>query len=297
MEKLKPGDTVAIIAPASHQVTGAENLVEQGLSCLEAWGLNVRLLCSPEKKHFYLAGEDEYRAEMLRESLTDPEIRAVFATRGGYGSLRILPILAGIEVPQPRYFCGFSDLTVFLMAFEQQFPSVQAIHSPGIANRAFTGEEVEAALNRDRLHQVLFGNDKSYSQDIQVIKPGTASGPIVGGCLSVLLSLFGTAYEPEFSGKILFLEDVAEKPYVIDRLLTQLVVSGKLERVKGIVFGDMPDCSDGQNNLQEVIADALRSVLCPIVYGFRCGHGDVNVAFELGQLATINTQSKTFSLS
>ncbi|MCB1754989.1 MAG: LD-carboxypeptidase [Gammaproteobacteria bacterium] len=296
MDKLAVGDKVALIAPAARQVRGTEWMIEKAGEILEGWGLRVQMYGSPAERHFYLAGTDEQRARHLLDALREPDVRAVFVTRGGYGSPRLLPYLRESFSASDRYFCGFSDLTALLLTFEQRFPHICPIHAPAVATPAFCGDEPQSVLNRDRLQRVLFEQADAYQQPIEVIKSGSASGPLSGGCLSVLTGLLGTPFEPEFSDRILFLEDVNEKPFRIDRMLTQLKLAGKLQRLRGIVFGDMCACSDSQNDLHEVIADVLQGVDCPVVAGFSAGHARLNIAFRLGQQAVIDGVTKTFSL-
>ena len=296
MLKMQAGDDVAVIAPASHQVRGAEGLIEAGCQRLSDWGLEVHLLCSPQKRHFYLAGDDAYRGDKLAQALTDPKFRAVFATRGGYGSLRLLPKLDTMTASDNRFFCGFSDLTALLFAVRQRFPGYESVHAPGIANLAFSGDSTEAEQNRQRLRQVLFESE-TLDVPVKTLKHGQASGPLIGGCLSVMQTLLATPWEPDLSGKILFLEDVSEKPYVIDRMLTQFLLSDRLDRANGIIFGEMHNCGDGKHELSAVIADSLRHLDCPVVSGFPAGHGPLNLAFRFGQNATIDTTQGRVSLT
>ncbi len=297
--KLKPKDLVVLIAPASHQARGSEWMIQKAKEVLEGWGLQVELLCSSSARHFYLAGDDGFRSNNLTKALTDPRIKAVFCTRGGYGSLRLLPGVfqpLGQQTISERFFCGFSDITSLLLSFDNRLPQILPVHAPGLASRAFLDDSSTGGNNRSRLYTVLFESDDGYEQTVEVIKSGTASGPIVGGCLSALVGLIGTPYEPDFDHRILFLEDVREKPFRIDRMLTHLILAGKLEKVRGIVFGDMHGCSDSVNDLRKVIEDVLRSYEFPVVLGFQAGHGEINSAFRFNQMANINTALSKFTL-
>ncbi len=296
MIKLKAGDSVAIIAPAACQRFGTEWMVDKAVNILQGWGLNVQLYYSSQKRHFYLAGDDAYRKKNLLFSLNDPDIRGIFVTRGGYGSPRLLPFINAAIVCRPKIFCGFSDISALMFALNIELPQIECIHGPTLASPAFVDDSESGGINRQRLHRVLFDQNNGYQQHVEVIRPGNTSGPMVGGCLSVLISLLGTRFEPDFNQKILFLEDVDEKPFRIDRMLTQLSQAGKLQNVKGIVFGDMPDCEDSANPLQSVIKDTLRHYDFPIVYGFNAGHGAVNTAFRFDQETSIDCNKQLISL-
>lgn len=296
MLKLEKGDKVAIIAPASYLSNDNHGLAKKGVEILQSWGLEVLELHDLNQRHFYLAGRDEYRSQQMLAALRAPDIKGIFSTRGGYGSARLLPSLAKFEASTPRFFCGFSDITALTLAFDTRFPGIQCIHGPNVFGDAFAGDSTAAELNRQRLHDVLFYGERGVEQALCVLNPGEVTAPITGGCLSIIISLLGTDFEPDFSGKIVFLEDVGEKPYAIDRMLTQLRQAGKFDAVKGLVFGDMHDCSDRQNDLMSVITEALQGCEFPIVYGFEAGHGPVNRAFIYGQSAQIDSQTQAIRL-
>ncbi|HBR99263.1 MAG TPA: LD-carboxypeptidase [Gammaproteobacteria bacterium] len=296
MPLLHAGDVVALVAPAAHQAGSGLDLIAQACQQLTDWGLVVQVLCEPERRHFYLAGDDAHRAQQLQTALTDPDIRGVFVTRGGYGSTRVLPLLAGRPVAD-RVICGYSDISSLLFNLPQIYPGVSAVHGPGLAGAHFLADTDTAATNRHRLQALLFSDCAAYGQAVDVIRPGQAQGPLVGGNLSVLVSLLGTPFAPDFTGQVLFLEDVGEKPYVIDRMLTQLRLAGKLNGLRGLVFGDMEACHDGHHDVREVIADALGPTPYPVVYGFRAGHGALNTAFRFGQVAMIASADATLTLA
>jgi muramoyltetrapeptide carboxypeptidase len=196
-----------------------------------------------------------------------------------------------------RYFCGFSDITSLLFGLQQQVEGVQAVHAPNLATAQFCDDSPQAHANRLRLHALLFGaTTPVYEQQIQVIAPGVATGPIVGGCLSVFVGLLGTPFQPNLQGKILFLEDVAEKPYRIDRMLMQLQLSGVLQGIKGLVFGEMLQCDDDTHQLGDIIADVLAESDFPVVMGVHAGHAPVNMAFMFNQQARIDTFESSFYL-
>lgn len=291
MLTLKKGDKVAVVAPASYLSDDSSCFARIGIEVLESWGLEVVELFDLSQRHFYLAGTDEYRSQQLQTGLTEPDIRGIFCTRGGYGSARLLATLPELELNAPRLFCGFSDVTALTMTFDQRIPNVHSIHGPNVCSASFVADSAEADGNRQRLRNLLFDGESGLEQKLDVLRPGSATAPITGGCLSVIVSLVGTAFEPDFTGKIVFLEDVGEKPYAIDRMLTQLIQAGMFASIKGLVFGDMHGCTDPHNKLQSVISDVLKDYDFPIMYGFEAGHGPVNLAFAYGQRAEIDTST------
>lgn len=296
MLTLEKGDKVAIVAPASYLRDEDRSFARSGAEILQSWGLEVVEFFDLTQRHFYCAGTDEYRSQQLQSALEAPEIKGVFCTRGGYGSARLLSALPELELMRPRLFCGFSDITALTMAFEKHYPSIHSIHGPNVCGASFVADNFDAESNRQCLHDLLFYGDQGLEQTLQVLCPGYALAPISGGCLSVITSLLGTNFEPDFSGKILFLEDVGEKPYVIDRMLTQLTQAGMFAAVKGLVIGDMHGCTDHHNDLPSVITDVMKNLELPIMYGFKAGHGPVNRAFAYGQLAEIDSSTQSFRL-
>ncbi len=296
MLKLKKGDKVAIVAPASYLSYAKHYLLENACEILQSWGLQVVTHYDLSQKHFYFAGDEQYRASQLLAVVKKPDIKAIFVTRGGYGCARLLPALGEFAAISPRLFCGFSDITALTLAFETCSSNLQFIHGPGLAVESFAGDSIDASVNRQRLHELMFHGEQGLERNLTVLNEGRATAPITGGCLSVVCSLLGTSFEPDFSGKILFLEDVDEKPYAIDRMLTQLKQADKLACIEGLVFGDMHGCSDYQNDLKDVVIDVLGEYNHPVLYGFEAGHGPINLAFAYGQLAEIDSSKKTFRL-
>lgn len=297
MLTLKKGDKVAIVAPASYLRDEDRRFARSGAEVLLSWGLEVVEFFDLAERHFYFAGTDEYRFRQLQSALEAPDIKGIFCTRGGYGSVRLLNALSELELSHPRLFCGFSDITALTIAFEKYFPSIiHSIHGPNVCGISFVADNIDAEMNRQCLHDLLFYGEQGLEQTLQVLSPGYALAPISGGCLSVIASLLGTSFEPDFSGKILFLEDVGEKPYSIDRMLTQLKQAGMFAGIKGLIVGDMHGCTDQYNDLPSVIADVMKGAEFPILYGFKAGHGPLNRAFAYGQLAEIDSSAQVFRL-
>jgi len=271
-----------VVAPSG---VVAEDRLEAGVRVLESLGLRVVAGEFVLARQAYLAGSDAERGADLQRMLDDPTIRAVFCARGGYGAQRIVPTLDLAAVRrQPKPVVGYSDATVLITALVRA--GVVGIHGPMVAVDLARGLSPRSLAHLER---VL--SDPSYLWEVEVplsIRPGRATGRLLGGTLSVLATMLGTPYAPDLDGAVLFLEDVHEWPYRLDRLLTQLRQSGKLDRVAGVVFGTMAACRtlDGVSAV-EVIRDAFAGAPYPVGFGLPAGHdpadsGVENLALPLG---------------
>jgi muramoyltetrapeptide carboxypeptidase len=282
---LSPGDSVGIVAPASHIPRGNEGYLQRGAERLREMGFAVRYSPSLlERRHLYLAGQDQERAQELMEMFLDPEVKAILCTRGGYGAQRIIPYLDPDRIrSHPKPFVGCSDITVLLIYLLQRC-FVIPLHGPNVATRQFVegGGEMAHALK-----EALTDPAPIAEITCTVLREGAVHGEIIGGCLSSLVTTLGTPYEPDLQGKVLFVEDVDEPPYRIDRMLTHVKNAGKLRGVKGIIFGQMPGCDTENGLLHEVIVDVLKEVEGPILFGFPSGHGPRNLTIPLGVLVRI----------
>ena len=282
---LSTADTVGIVAPASHIPRANEEYLEQGLERVKQMGFAVK--CSPslrERKHLYLAGNDQERAEELMTMFLDPEVKAILCSRGGYGAQRLIPYLdADLIRSHPKPLVGCSDITVLLIYLLQQC-LVIPFHGPNVATSQFVQGDAEMAL---ALQRALTSAEPLAEIACSVLRSSEApgeiiEGEIIGGCLSSLVTVLGTPYEPDLQGKVLFVEDVNEPPYKIDRMLTHLKSAGKLAGVKGVVFGQMPGCDTDNDLLREVLLDVLGAIEGPILFGFPSGHGPRNLTIPLG---------------
>lgn len=256
-----------MIAPSG--VTGEERL-QTGVSVLEGWGLRVQLGSAVLDRYGYLAGDDERRGADLQRMIDDPLVRAIFCARGGYGSQRLIPTLNLRPLRHaPKPIIGYSDATALLTATVAL--DVMGIHGPMVA------DDIARGLSRrseETLRRVLSDPEWLWEVEVPVtIRPGRARGRLMGGCLSVLISTLGTPYAPDTRGAVLFLEDVAERPYRLDRLLTQLWQAGKLDELAGLVFGAMDACPtiDGVGPL-EVIRACCGNLPYPVAFGLSAGH-------------------------
>jgi len=288
--RIRSGDVVGVVAPAG--AVDRERL-RAGVAVLEGWGLGVQVGSAVLQRQAYLAGSDEERLADLAQMIDDPRVRAIFCARGGYGSQRLLPRLdLGRLARQPKPIIGYSDATALLGGAVAA--GVVAVHGPMVADDMARGLSERSATH---LRTLLADPGWRWEAEAPItIRPGTASGRLVGGCLAVLAAALGTPWAPDTDGAILFLEDVAERPYRLDRLLTQLRQAGKLERVAGIVFGTMAACPpvDGMGPL-DVVRACVGDLPCPIAFGLPSGHaasGGVaeNVALPFGVEVALDTE-------
>jgi muramoyltetrapeptide carboxypeptidase len=280
--RIRPGDVVGVIAPSG--AVDADRLAA-GVAVLEGWGFRVEVGRAVLARRAYLAGDDRARRADIEHVLADARIRAVFCARGGYGSQRLLPDLDLAPLARtPKLLIGYSDATALLNAVLRA--GVVAVHGPMVA------DDVARGLSpRSTAHLRALLGDPDWRWEVEapeIVRTGRARGRLVGGCLAVLVAALGTPWAPDTDGAVLFLEDVAERPYRLDRLLTQLRQSGKLDRVAGIVFGTMAACPpvDGIGPL-DVVRECCGDLGCPIAFGVPAGHdprgaGCENLALPLG---------------
>jgi muramoyltetrapeptide carboxypeptidase len=289
--RLRPGDGVRIIAPAG-PVPRPE--FEAGAALLAA---RYRLRYDPGtlfRATGYLAGSDEERVEELHAALRDPEARAVVLARGGYGLLRILPFLdRDLLRANPKPIVGFSDGTA-LLAWAAG-AGVASVHGPVVTQLARLPEE-----DRTALFGLLEGPGPGLLlSDLEAPIPGRVRGPLVGGNLEVFSRLLGTPYLPELDGAVLVLEDVGERPYRVDRLITHLDLAGVFNAVSAVVVGDFSGCQEkpdsGQPSppVEEVLLERLGRLAIPVAFGGTVGHGKRNVALPYGTDVELDTRSAT----
>jgi muramoyltetrapeptide carboxypeptidase len=279
---LVPGDTIRIVAPAS--TTEDHDAFQRGVVTLEQMGFKVQYDERIFENLRYLAGEDGARAEELMRAFEDPETKAILALRGGYGCSRLIPLLDERRIrSRCKVFMGFSDLTTLHLFFRRRFGWV-TVHGPTAASAALSGMPPEM-----KQHLLSLWTDPDYRPvfsfpQLESWAQGTAEGRLVGGCLSLLAASVGTSFEPKTDGKILFLEDVEEPPYRIDRMLQQLKLAGKLDKVAGILLGTFHECgpSRGDYSAEDTLKELLTGMGIPILADLPAGHGPENWPFALG---------------
>ena len=274
---VRPGDLIGIVAPGA---AVEEGVIHAGVRALEGAGYRIRLGRSVLKRTGYLAGTDAERLADLVDMFEDREVGAILAARGGYGSGRLLPLFDPVIAERhPKAFVGYSDLT-FLLTQLVQRAGLVSFHGPmlaGLEQNRDGGAALLALLSGDRAGWNLSARS--------IVQPGMAEGMVVGGCLSILVAALGTPYAIETDGRLLFIEDVNEKPYRIDRMLTQLRQAGKLDAVAGVIFGEMQGCVSGPAeavSVVDVLRDAFATARYPVVFGLSSGHGGGATTLPLG---------------
>lgn len=289
--RLKPGGRIGVIAPAGSVDPKA---VEAGIAAMRAEGFEVELAGNLFQSNGYLAGAAELRARDLLEFFERPDIDAIFCARGGFGSVQLLPFLEPSRLKAAKIFVGYSDITI-LLNWLRQFCGLLTFHAPMVAMDLARGLSAEA---KKHFWSVLRGETQGWKLQLgQAVKAGRAESNLVGGCLSLLVTTLGTPYEIDTRGKILFLEDVGEKPYRIERMLTQLQMAGKLAHPAGVLLGDFTHCEgDGQRGLREVIDDMFGAAGYPVVMGMRAGHGQENLALPFGAAMALDGNDATLTM-
>jgi len=280
---LCPGDTIGIAAPASPFDREA---FEQGVEVLQAMGFNVKIPDNLFKREGYLAGSDAERAALLMDLFCDGEVRAVLCARGGFGSMRLLPFLDFEAMGNhPKILVGFSDVTALLVSLYRKCGLV-TFHGPMMTTLAkgsqATSDALMAAITA---HSPLV---LTPSRPV-VLNPGHAAGPVIGGNLSTLSHLMGTPFELVLEGHLLFLEERGEAPYRIDRMLSQLHLGGRLDRVAGVILGSFEDCG-ALEEVYGIVKGVFQNRPVPVLAGFDIGHGEDNVTLPLGLWADLDTE-------
>lgn len=293
---LRAGDTVGIVAPSSN--VNSEMLLA---GCNELEGLGFKVLYRKDiyAEHRYVAGSVDRRVQEFRGMLEDPTVSAIFCARGGYGSGQLLEHLSVDEILRhPKIFCGSSDITMLLSAFMKA--GVVGFYGPMVASTLNQGP---LAYDRDLLVRLLIGGEKIVfpTGGTKILHSGEGEGRLLGGCLSLLISTLGTDWEIDTSDSVLFVEDIATKPYQIDRMLTHLKHAGKFDHIKGLVFGEMMNCSQNLNQgyeIEDLIGDFSAPFRIPVLFGFPSGHASKpNVVLPLGARVRLSlSKEATFEL-
>jgi muramoyltetrapeptide carboxypeptidase len=304
--RLSPGATVALVGPASATFLRLD--LEIARESLEALGLRVILGEHLRDRHGYLAGQDRDRAADINRFFADPSVAAVLPIRGGWGSSRLLPYLDyDLIARHPKIILGFSDITALLLAVHARTGLV-TFHGPNGMGRwdlfsvdyvrrvLFDAEEVTFENLREKKQEALIQTEYR----VQTIEPGTARGRLLGGNLTVLAALLGSPYLPGWDGCILFLEDVNEDIYRIDRMMTSLKLAGVLGRIRGCVFGTCAECEPGEGygslTLDEVLDDHLRPLKIPVWSGAMIGHQMPQFTLPVGAEVEIDAARGTIKM-
>jgi muramoyltetrapeptide carboxypeptidase len=305
---LKPGDTVALITPATY--VSSPDALQLAQRTLEYFGLKCKRGRNVGKRSGYLGGSVEERVADLHEAFLDPDVNAVMCTRGGYGSGMLLDrIDFGLIRQHPKIFIGYSDITSLHLGIHQKSKLI-TFHGP-MALASFTDYTL------DHFKRALFDarplGELSNPPEARAFRPkhptrtlhgGRATGQLIGGNLTLVAASMGTPWEIETDGKVLFLEDVGEEPYSMDRMLTQLRLGGKFRNIRALILGECLDCRprefqpgfESSFSLGEVYDNILGDLKAPCFSGLTIGHTDDQLTLPLGVRATVDADACTLTI-
>lgn len=302
--RLKKGDLIQLVTPAS---PCSEEKIQKAISNLEGQGFRVKYSDAIRLRNGHLAGTDAERLADFHSAFRNKEVKAVWCVRGGYGCTRILPQLDYKLIRQnPKILIGYSDVTALLNAIYQRTGLV-GFHGP-VGATPFTEYNIQhlnATLLQAKSPQIITLSQKNLEKEDPSYQPaiimgGKAIGSLVGGNLCLLASMAGTPFQVDFKGKLVFMEDVGEKPYRIDRMLTQLLQSSNLHLAKGIILGVFEDClpknEEFSMTLLETLKDRLANLNIPVLYGFSFGHIQNMCTFPIGIQAQLNVEKMEVTL-
>ena len=290
---LREGSTIGIVAPASNVDRSA---LLRGIDALEKLGYRVRYSEQVFMQDYYFAGAHDLRARELMRMFADPQIEAIFCARGGYGCVHLLSRLdPEVFRANPKVFIGHSDVTVLLQYMENQCDMV-SFHGPMVAREFALGEPTYDRQSFLACIAQPVAGHRITSPGLETLRSGSGVGSLTGGCLSLLTAALGTEWELQTEGKILFLEDVNAKPYQVDRMLMHLKLAGKLDAVRGLVFGIMLNCrqsADQGYRLQEIILRTIEEYSFPVLYGLPSGHTESGfITLPFGVQVTLDAEQQ-----
>jgi len=291
---LQKGDVIGITAPAGCL---DQKEIEQSIEILRSWGLSVETGKYLFRKRHSFAGTDNQRAVDLQQMMDNSQIMAIICARGGYGTIRIIDKLNFERfIKDPKWIVGFSDITVLHSALHGL--RIESIH--GVMARIVAPKKPDM-VSFESLRALLFDEVKEYHlQPYKLSIQGKAKGMLVGGNLSVLYSLAGTPYDIDTRGKILFIEDIAEYRYHIDRMMMNMKISGKLRNLAGLIAGDMTDMKSSSSGFKklpyQIIREAVSEYKYPVMFGFPAGHEAVNLALPMGRVVEMRVDENKAEL-
>jgi len=330
---LKPGDTIGVCAPSG---VFDHKLFIRGITALESMGFNIHIPYEIYAKKRYMAGDERVRARVINALFQNREVDGIICARGGFGALRTLDYIDYDLIKEnPKIFVGFSDITALLVAISER-SLIQVLHGPVVTTLANAHLKTLEALYKELTSPYTFYdisiNDlpsiMHYGSDIvlshgaeKILRGGRASGRLTGGNLATLCHLIGTRFQPDLNGTILFLEDVGEPPYKIDRMLTHMRLAGVLDGVKGVILGSFEGCNikkcnekhraesvgetldsykrmdalrlyEAQEMIEEIVLEIFDDPQQPVVSGLDAGHGKINISLRFSAMVEINVDEK-----
>lgn len=301
-KKLEFGDTLGFIAPSGAVRT--PGAIERAVEETKRMGFKVKLGESAGKKYGYLSGTDEIRARDVNAMFADDEVDAIVCLRGGYGAMRILDQIDYEMIKKhPKIFMGFSDITALHIALLEKC-GLATFHGP-MAAANWAGKPLDE-FSRDSMYRALMRsepvgellNPPEYPR--QTVNPGQCEGRLVGGNLMLITSSLGTPWELDTKGRILFIEEIGERTYCVDRMLTQLRLAGKFQDCAGVVFGDFADCPieypEFGLSLDEIIGDVVAPCGKPVFAGLRCGHCSPKLTLPFGVKCRMDADACTLTV-
>ena len=286
------GGRIGVLAPAGcvddePLAAGVQTIINMGFEIESAAGIHDR--------KGYLAGDAERRARELLDFFRRSDIDAIFCARGGFGSVQLLPYLVSSNVRlQPKIFVGYSDVTILLNWLLQDHAMV-TFHAPMVAMDVAHGM---TARTEKYFWGTLMGEMRTWKVSLgETIRPGIAAAEMMGGCLSLLVTTLGTSFEIDTTGKLLFLEDIGEKPYRIERMLTHLKMAGKFDHLAGLLFGDFTQCEgESDRDIRQIVGEMFADANYPVVTGMASGHGQENLTLPFGVKMILDGNAGTLSL-
>lgn len=301
--RLKQGDTIALVAPGSYI---SEEELNNSVENLHSLGFKVVYNESVLYKNGYFSGNDKQRAEELIEMFSRKDVDGIMCVRGGYGCIRILPLLDyEIIKKNSKVLIGYSDVTALLYGIYSKTGFI-CFHGPvGISTfNEFTIKYFKDVLAFPHNRLELVSEPEENGEEPVKISSGKAEGELIGGNLSVIVSLIGTEYDIDTEDKIIFLEETREEPYRIDKMLTQMIMAGKFDKAAGIALGVFDNCEQKKDNpsfessftLMEVLKERLSGLGIPVVYGFSFGHIKNKFTLPFGVNVEVNADEKTLTL-
>jgi len=289
--RLRRGETIGVVAPGW---SFDPSRFRKGVTQLKRLGFKVKFDRAIFRRYWSMAGHDEARADQINRMFADKEVRAIFCAKAGYGSIRTIPYLdRNVIRRNPKIFVGYSDITI-LLEYLQRIANMVVFHGPVVAG------EIHGKMSRITLESLMRALTQAVPvggvsfPGLKALRGGKASGMLVGGNMSMLVSGIGTPYDIDTDNKVLFLEDVGEDLEVIDNILVHLRLAGKFRGVRGLIFGRMLDCYDPSGkkyHIRDIVEDILGDLDIPIVYGFPSGHArgrGASVTLPLGVPVTLD---------